>query len=63
MIRSGGSIPVVASFKQELGIDSVLMGFGLADDRAHSPNEKFGLDNFYNGIRASARVLEELGRA
>ncbi len=59
-MRSGGSIPVVASFKNLLGIDSVLMGLGLADDRLHSPNEKFGLENYFNGIRSSAYVIEEL---
>lgn len=62
-MRSGGSIPIVANFKDRLGIDSVLMGYGLADDRLHSPNEKFGLKNFFNGIRASAYVLEELASA
>lgn len=61
-MRGGGSIPVVASFNDILGLDSVLMGYGLADDRLHSPNEKFGLVNFYNGIRASAYVLEELAK-
>ena len=62
-IRGGGSIPIVASFKRILGLDSVLMGLGLSDDRLHSPNEKFGLENYFNGIRASAYVLEELGSA
>jgi acetylornithine deacetylase/succinyl-diaminopimelate desuccinylase-like protein len=62
-IRSGGSIPIVASFKHVLGLDTILMGFGLADDRLHSPNEKFGLENFRQGIRSSAYVLEELGRS
>ncbi len=48
--RAGGSIPVVALFKQELGLDTVLMGFGLDSDAIHSPNEKYGLFNFYKGI-------------
>ena len=46
----GGSIPIVALFKEELGIDSVLMGFGLDSDALHSPNEHYGLFNFYKGI-------------
>jgi acetylornithine deacetylase/succinyl-diaminopimelate desuccinylase-like protein len=61
-MRSGGSIPVVASFKSELGLDSILMGFGLADDRAHSPNEKFSITSFYQGIEASAQFMLELAK-
>nr|WP_206684076.1 dipeptidase [Pontibacter beigongshangensis] len=49
-VRSGGSIPIVAMFKAVLGIDSVLMGFGLDSDAIHSPNESFGLFNFLKGI-------------
>ncbi len=60
-IRSGGSIPIVGVFDRYLGIPSVLMGFGLPDDRLHSPNEKFHLPNFYRGIEAVARYLEILG--
>jgi acetylornithine deacetylase/succinyl-diaminopimelate desuccinylase-like protein len=48
--RDGGSIPIVALFKKELGLDSVLMGFGLDSDAIHSPNEHFGLINFFKGI-------------
>ncbi len=48
--RSGGSIPVVALFKKELGIPAVLLGFGLDSDNLHSPNEHYGLFNFYKGI-------------
>jgi acetylornithine deacetylase/succinyl-diaminopimelate desuccinylase-like protein len=48
--RGGGSIPIVALFEQELGLKSVLFGFGLDSDNLHSPNEKFGLLNFYKGI-------------
>jgi acetylornithine deacetylase/succinyl-diaminopimelate desuccinylase-like protein len=56
----GGSIPVVADFKEVLGLDTVLMGLGLEDDRLHSPNEKFDVVNFHQGIRAAAHFLMEL---
>lgn len=49
-VRSGGSIPIVAMFKAKLGIDSVLMGFGLDSDAIHSPNEHYGIFNFLKGI-------------
>lgn len=48
--RGGGSIPIVALFKEELGLDSILMGFGLDTDALHSPNEHYGLFNYYKGI-------------
>ena len=48
--RSGGSIPIVALFKKELGMDSILFGFGLDSDALHSPNEHYGLFNYYKGI-------------
>jgi acetylornithine deacetylase/succinyl-diaminopimelate desuccinylase-like protein len=48
--RGGGSIPIVALFEKELGLKSVLMGFGLDSDLIHSPNENYGLFNFYKGI-------------
>lgn len=59
--RMGGSIPVVATFQKVLGIETILMGFGLPDDRLHSPNEKFYLPNFYRGIETALRFLEHLG--
>lgn len=49
--RSGGSIPIIATFEEVLGIKSILMGFGLESDAIHSPNENFPLEQFYNGIR------------
>ena len=49
-VRSGGSIPIVAMFKSELGLDSVLMGFGLDSDAIHSPNEHYGVFNYLIGI-------------
>lgn len=49
-VRSGGSIPIVALFKSELGLDSVLLGFGLDSDAIHSPNEHYGVFNFLKGI-------------
>ena len=48
--RDGGSIPIVALFKKELGLDTVLMGFGLDSDAIHSPNEHYGVENFMRGI-------------
>jgi acetylornithine deacetylase/succinyl-diaminopimelate desuccinylase-like protein len=61
-IREGGTIPVVADFKQVLGLDTVLMGFGLNSDAIHSPNEHFGLDRFHQGIASSIRFLEAFGK-
>ncbi len=49
-VRSGGSIPIIALFEQELGLKTVMMGFGLDSDAIHSPNEHYGLFNFYKGI-------------
>ena len=60
--REGGSIPVVAWFKQRLGIDTVLLGFGLPDDRIHAPNEKLNLRYYYGGIKACAAVYDFLAR-
>ena len=60
--REGGSIPVVATFQQELGIPSVLFGVGLPDENAHAPNEKLDLGNFHGGIIASAHLYEEISR-
>ncbi|MGY9057002.1 MAG: dipeptidase [Alphaproteobacteria bacterium] len=59
-VGSGGSIPVVEKMKRILGLDSVLMGFGLADDQIHSPNEKFEQVCFHKGLRSNARLLAKL---
>lgn len=59
-VGSGGSIPVVEKMKRILGLDSVLMGFGLADDQIHSPNEKFEQVCFHRGLRSNARLLAKL---
>jgi len=60
--REGGSIPIVIQFKQLLGLDTVLLGFGLPDENAHAPNEKLDLSNFHNGIIASAYLYDEISR-
>ncbi|HSH01947.1 MAG TPA: dipeptidase [Anaerolineae bacterium] len=60
-VRGGGSIPVVSDFKQHLGLETILMGFGLPDDRIHSPNERFYLGNYYKGIETVIHFLDELG--
>ncbi len=57
LMGCGGSIPVVTSLRTVLGIDSLLMGFGLDDDQVHSPNEKFEQRCFHHGIRSHARLL------
>jgi acetylornithine deacetylase/succinyl-diaminopimelate desuccinylase-like protein len=61
--REGGSIPVVSTFQEELGLPSVLFGVGLPDENAHAPNEKLDLGNFQNGIIASAYLYDEIARA
>ena len=59
--REGGSIPVVATFQEELGLPCVLFGVGLPDENAHAPDEKLDLGNFHNGIIASAFLYGEIG--
>lgn len=59
LIKSGGSIPVVGLLKAELGLDTLLIGFGLDDDRVHSPNEKFEIDCFTLGMRTHAALIAE----
>jgi acetylornithine deacetylase/succinyl-diaminopimelate desuccinylase-like protein len=61
MIGCGGSIPVVGDVKEKLGLDSILAGFGLPDDRIHSPNEKFELKCLKNGILSHAAILARMG--
>lgn len=63
LIGCGGSIPVVESLRRLLGLDCLLMGFGLDDDQVHSPNEKFEVACFRHGIRSHARLLGELANA
>ena len=65
-VRSGGSIPIISTFEQVLGIKSILMGFGLDTDAAHSPNENYNLECFRNGIETIAKwygfYMEEMGK-
>ena len=61
LIREGGSIPIVGTFNEVLGKPVILMGFGLSDDRLHSPNEKVNVSHFSNGIRTVVRLRDSLG--
>ena len=63
LMREGGSIPIVNSFKKILGVDTLMLGLALPDDNAHSPNEKFDLDCFAKGQLMSAHLWQELSRA
>jgi acetylornithine deacetylase/succinyl-diaminopimelate desuccinylase-like protein len=60
-IRSGGSIPIVSDFENELRVPTVMMGMGLPDDNLHAPNEKFHIPNFYRGIESIIRFFQILG--
>jgi acetylornithine deacetylase/succinyl-diaminopimelate desuccinylase-like protein len=62
MIREGGSIPIVTRFQEVLQCDCLLLGWGLSDDNAHSPNEKFRVEDYHRGIRASAILWDEIGK-
>ena len=60
--REGGSIPVVADFQHLLGVEAILLGFGLPDDNLHAPNEKFDIIQFKNGLLTSAAFLQEYAK-
>jgi acetylornithine deacetylase/succinyl-diaminopimelate desuccinylase-like protein len=62
-VREGGTLPIIQSFKDVLGLDALLLGLALPDAKVHSPNENFPIDNFTAGIRLNRNLLEEIGKA
>ena len=62
LIREGGSIPIVTRFQEVLDCDCLLLGWGLSDDNAHSPNEKFRVQDYHDGILASAVLWDKIGK-
>jgi acetylornithine deacetylase/succinyl-diaminopimelate desuccinylase-like protein len=62
LMREGGSIPIVTTFKKVLGADSLLLALAAPDCRAHSPNENFPLENFFAGMKLNQAIIEEIGR-
>ena len=62
LIREGGSIPIVQTFKDVLGVDTLLLGLALPDCQAHAPNENFPIANFNIGIRLNQNLLRELAK-
>ena len=62
LIREGGSIPIVQTFRDILGADTLLLGLALPDAQIHAPNENFPVENFEAGIRLNQALLEELAK-
>lgn len=61
LIREGGSIPIVQTFKDVLNVDTLLLGLALPDCQIHSPNENYSIDNFYDGIRLNRNLIKQIG--
>jgi acetylornithine deacetylase/succinyl-diaminopimelate desuccinylase-like protein len=62
-VKSGGSIPIVALFEAELGVKSILLGFGLDSDAIHSPNEHYGIFNYLKGIETITHFFSNYSKA
>ena len=62
LIREGGSIPIIQSFKEVLGVDTLMLGLALPDCMAHAPNENFPVENFEAGVRMNQVLLEEIAK-